>query len=174
MKKGNDGIIIQTARLHFQRVIWNARKHMDEPSDVNGRPIYYEIVACKSQNNCHGYVSSADKELSKQNWKKYVQIEQEYTDYRDGFICILKDFWLTWDGHIGRINVAKRRIKIDAIAQHSVQSAPYPSRHKEKESEVKRRSNACLEGYWERLKGAWYFHRIRSEEGQTAYILCPP
>lgn len=61
-------------------------------------------------------------------WQKEANIFEAYSEYRSGFTNMLTQFSFIWNGHLNRICIARRRIKLlpNSDPAHLVAS-PYES-----------------------------------------------
>lgn len=66
----------------------------------------------KPQMQTHGNVERNDKERGELDWHDKVKIGDAYVQFKDKIIEILSDFASIWNGHLGRVNIAKHRVKV--------------------------------------------------------------
>lgn len=74
--------------------------------------------------NRHEQIHSLQSNDIHADWRKKVNLSNNYSQYRQEFIQMLEPFSKMWDGHLGRISVAKHRIDLMS-GSTPVHSAPY-------------------------------------------------
>lgn len=73
----------------------------------------------------HKDVKKTDDEQLEQNWCNKVLIADSEIEFKAEFIKMSSDFEFMWDGHGGRTNTAKHRIKLSPADAKPAHSAPY-------------------------------------------------
>lgn len=86
---------------------------------------YKPAVNRKAQTSRHILVQTDENKRLAQDWRDEFQISEPYTAYSDKCIDKLTELQSIWDGHLGRISVAKDRIKRLDVSTQPVLSAPY-------------------------------------------------
>lgn len=77
----------------------------------------------------HEKVQLSQSRQAEADWRKEVNLSDNYSQYQQVFIQMLQAFSNMWDGHLGRISVAKHRIDLTPGAS-PIHSAPYRARTK--------------------------------------------
>lgn len=83
----------------------------------------------------HKTVERHDDEKLKQDLKDKVQLLDEYESYRKQFMNMLTKLQFTWNGHLGKENIAKHCIERTVENTQPNRSAPYKAGAKPRELE---------------------------------------
>lgn len=84
----------------------------------------YMSVVSTVVNSQSSLTKAADLKKAK-NWRKDISIRDEYADYCDEFVNMLKSYASMFDGHLQRISTVKKGIYLESPTIRSVHSVPY-------------------------------------------------
>ena len=99
-------------------------------------------------------IAKSDETRTEADWRSLVNIDEEFADRRDEITAMLDEFASMWDGHLGRVSIAKHRIELQPGARPSY-SAPYRAGPKARDFEKSEIDKMLKAGVIEPAKTEW-------------------
>lgn len=81
-------------------------------NDSSINVVHYKLTPNRLEQMAkHETVKRTDEETLKNEWRKDVQLPTNFEQHLPAISCMINEIKSMWDGHLGRINVAKHRIE---------------------------------------------------------------